>query len=110
MSHGQMAKVQLTSSTKTAAGPFAAVFHSNNHDWHAAPDPGVLPGEQVPPRGPFAYRSFSRRWEWLGWWQIGITFLITCYYVVIIGWVLSYVYYSFGTQWGADTNAFFFEE
>jgi neurotransmitter:Na+ symporter, NSS family len=59
---------------------------------------------------PFAYRSLARRWEWLGWWQIGVSFLIASYYMVVIGWVLSYVYFSFGTQWGADTNAFFFEE
>jgi NSS family neurotransmitter:Na+ symporter len=35
--------------------------------------------------------------------------LIITYYTVIIGWVISYIWYSFGTQWGDDTNAFFFE-
>ncbi|HSL01354.1 MAG TPA: sodium-dependent transporter [Rubrobacteraceae bacterium] len=59
---------------------------------------------------PFSYRSLSRRWEWLGWWQITVCFIIITYYIVIIGWVLSYIWYSIGTQWGSDTNAFFFEE
>ncbi|HZC02342.1 MAG TPA: sodium-dependent transporter, partial [Gammaproteobacteria bacterium] len=28
-------------------------------------------------------------------------------YMVIIGWVLAYLYYSIGTQWGSDTEGFF---
>lgn len=58
---------------------------------------------------PFAFRSISRRWEWLGWWQIAVAFFIVTYYIVIIGWVLSYIWFSFGTQWGDDTGAFFDE-
>ncbi|MGB3633411.1 MAG: sodium-dependent transporter [Rubrobacteraceae bacterium] len=56
---------------------------------------------------PFAFRAMSRKWEWLGWWQIGGSFVIMTYYIVIIGWVLSYCYYSFGTQWGSDPDTFF---
>ena len=56
---------------------------------------------------PVAYRSLSQRWEWLGWWQAAVTFFIGTYYMVIIGWVLAYLYYSFGTQWGSDTEGFF---
>lgn len=57
--------------------------------------------------GPFAYRSLSERWEWLGWWQVAVSFVISTYYMVILGWVLSYTYFSIGTQWGSDTEAFF---
>ncbi len=64
-------------------------------------------GHKYRSAAPFSYRSLSRRWEWLGWWQIGVSFVIMTYYIVIIGWVLSYVYYSFGTQWGSDPDAFF---
>ena len=60
--------------------------------------------------GPFAYRSLSRRWEWLGWWQALVAFVISTYYMVILGWVLSYTYFSLGTQWGSDTEGFFFGE
>jgi NSS family neurotransmitter:Na+ symporter len=66
-------------------------------------------GHKYRSAAPFSYRSLSRRWEWLGWWQISVSFFIITYYIVIIGWVLSYIWYSFGTQWGEDTNAFFFE-
>jgi NSS family neurotransmitter:Na+ symporter len=57
--------------------------------------------------GPFSFRAMARRWEWLGWWQVVGSFIIITYYIVIIGWVLSYTFYSIGTQWGSDTEAFF---
>lgn len=56
---------------------------------------------------PVAYRNLSQRWEWLGWWQAAVTFIIGTYYMVIIGWVLAYLYFSLGTQWGSDTEGFF---
>ncbi|MGI8650259.1 MAG: sodium-dependent transporter [Rubrobacter sp.] len=66
-------------------------------------------GHKYRSAAPFSYRSLSQRWEWLGWWQIGVAFFIITYYMVIIGWVLSYVYYSFGTRWGSDPDTFFNE-
>ena len=66
-------------------------------------------GHKYRSAAPFSYRSLSQRWEWLGWWQIAVSFFIITYYMVIIGWVLSYVYYSFGTQWGSDPDTFFNE-
>jgi neurotransmitter:Na+ symporter, NSS family len=59
--------------------------------------------------GPKAYRSIMRRWEWLGWWQLMVSFVVGTYYMVILGWALSYAYFAIGTRWGEDTNAFFFE-
>ncbi|TCJ18453.1 sodium-dependent transporter [Rubrobacter taiwanensis] len=59
--------------------------------------------------GPKAYRSIRERWEWLGWWQLAVSFVIATYYMVILGWALSYTYFAIGTQWGEDTDAFFFE-
>jgi NSS family neurotransmitter:Na+ symporter len=57
--------------------------------------------------GPVAYWNLSRRWEWVGWWQVAASFVISTYYMVILGWVLAYTYFSFGTQWGSDTEGFF---
>src|SRR5690625_1724096 len=59
---------------------------------------------------PFALRALSRRWEWLGWLQTGVAFVISTYYVIILAWCLSYVWFSFGQQWGSDTESFFFGE
>ncbi|MGF1470533.1 MAG: sodium-dependent transporter [Rubrobacteraceae bacterium] len=57
--------------------------------------------------GPRSYWNLSRRFEWVGWWQAAGSFIIITYYMVILGWVLAYTYYSFGTQWGSDTEGFF---
>jgi len=56
---------------------------------------------------PLAFRRLARRWEWIGWWQVAVAFVISTYYMVIIGWVLSYTWFSIGTQWGDDTEGFF---
>lgn len=52
--------------------------------------------------------SFMEKWEWLGWWQILIAFVISTYYVVVVGWTLSYIFISLKQGWGADPKAFFF--
>lgn len=57
--------------------------------------------------GPRTFWNLSRRWEWIGWWQVVVSFVISTYYMVILGWVLAYTYFSFGTQWGSDTERFF---
>jgi NSS family neurotransmitter:Na+ symporter len=56
---------------------------------------------------PATFHAISQRWEWLGWWQAAISFVISTYYIVILGWCLSFIWYSFGEQWGEDTGAFF---
>ncbi|MCS1351794.1 sodium-dependent transporter [Mechercharimyces sp. CAU 1602] len=59
---------------------------------------------------PLSYRRLSKNWEWLGWFQVLLSFVIVSYYMVIIGWALSYSYFSFGTKWGTDTESFFFND
>lgn len=56
---------------------------------------------------PFALRAINRRFEALGWFQVAVAFFITTYYMVVLAWCLSYLYYSFGQQWGDDTAGFF---
>jgi NSS family neurotransmitter:Na+ symporter len=50
----------------------------------------------------------SKKWEWLGWWQVLVAFIISVYYVVVIGWCLSYVGFGVTQAWGADPETFFF--
>ncbi|HZG58755.1 sodium-dependent transporter [Paenibacillus sp.] len=57
---------------------------------------------------PLALSRLSRRFEWLGWWQVMICFVITTFYVVVVAWSLSYFFYSFNLNWGTDTKAFLF--
>lgn len=66
-------------------------------------------GHRYQGAAPLVFRSLRRRVEWLGWWQVTIAFAIATYYVVIVGWVTSYLWYSVGTRWGRDTESFFLD-
>lgn len=63
-------------------------------------------GHRMQGSAPLSFRKLSRKWEWLGWWQTAIAFFILTYYIVIVGWAISFTYYSFGSQWGNDTKEF----
>ncbi|GAB7388805.1 sodium-dependent transporter [Bacillaceae bacterium] len=59
---------------------------------------------------PLTFYRMNPKTEWIGWWQLAICFVIATYYPVIIAWALSYSLFSFGQQWGADTESFLFED
>ncbi|MBI2975142.1 MAG: sodium-dependent transporter [Deltaproteobacteria bacterium] len=57
---------------------------------------------------PLAFARVRRRFEFGGWWMVSfVTFGILLYYCVVLGWCTNYFVYSFGLDWGADTQAFF---
>lgn len=58
---------------------------------------------------PVTWARINRRFEWIGWFQVMVSFIIGVYYFAIIVWVLSYVGFSFTTAWGSDPSAFFVE-
>jgi len=57
---------------------------------------------------PVALSRMNKKWEWLGWFQSAVAFFITVYYVAVVSWALSYVWFSFTQAWGTDTKSFFF--
>lgn len=59
-----------------------------------------------PPR---AFRTLSRAAQPLGWWQVGICFVIAAYYAVIIAWAVRYAFFSVDLTWGDDTEGFFLD-
>lgn len=59
---------------------------------------------------PLSFARMSRGAEWIGWWQVLISFVISCYYAVIIAWAGSYAWFSIGKQWGDDTQGFLLTE
>ena len=59
---------------------------------------------------PLSFARLRRGTEGLGWWQVGICFLIAIYYAVIIAWAVRYALFSIGSSWGDDPEAFFFGE
>ncbi len=58
---------------------------------------------------PVTWARMNRRFEWLGWFQVMIAFVIAVYYFAIIVWVVSYIGFSFTQAWGADPTTFFTE-
>jgi neurotransmitter:Na+ symporter, NSS family len=66
-------------------------------------------GHKMRGSAPASFASISKKWEWLGWWQIiFVMFGIVLYYSVVISWCLNYLFFSFNLSWGANTNNFFF--
>lgn len=58
---------------------------------------------------PVTWARMNRRFEWLGWFQVMIAFIIAVYYFAIVVWVVSYIGFSFTQAWGADPSSFFVE-
>ncbi len=56
---------------------------------------------------PLTFAKINPMWEWVGWWQVLVSFVISVYYVVIIGWAISFVYFSLSLAWGSDSVGFF---
>ncbi|GIN62086.1 transporter [Robertmurraya siralis] len=59
---------------------------------------------------PLTFARLNKKFEWLGWWQVAISFVIATYYSVIIAWALSFTVFSFDLKWGSDTEGFLFGE
>ncbi len=59
---------------------------------------------------PGAFKEISRKTEFVGWWPILLSFIIVCYYSVVLAWCLNYFIFSFkGTvPWDGDAKHFFF--
>ena len=43
---------------------------------------------------PDAFGRINRKYAFVGWWQIVLSFVIITYYAVILAWCLSFLYYS----------------
>ncbi|MCZ2810179.1 MULTISPECIES: sodium-dependent transporter [unclassified Modestobacter] len=59
---------------------------------------------------PLSFARLRRGTEGLGWWQVGICFVIAVYYAAVIAWALRYTFFSLDLAWGDDPEGFFFSE
>ncbi|MFP5218383.1 MAG: sodium-dependent transporter [Actinomycetes bacterium] len=59
---------------------------------------------------PLSFARLRRGAETLGWWQVGICFVIAVYYAAVIAWALRYMLFSLDQAWGSDPEGFFFGE
>ena len=56
---------------------------------------------------PLSFARLGRRAEGIGWWQVGICFVIAVYYAVVLAWAVRYVFFSIDQKWGTDPAGFF---
>ncbi len=59
---------------------------------------------------PLSFARLRRGAEGLGWWQVGICFVIAVYYAAVVAWALRYTFFSLDQAWGSDPEGFFFGE
>ena len=64
-------------------------------------------GHRFRASAPLAFRRLHPKTEWIGWWQMGISFVIAVYYAVILGWAMLYTFFSIDKAWGEDPATFF---
>ena len=56
-------------------------------------------GKKFQGGSPTAFASLNKRFEVLGWWALATSFIIICYYAVVMSWVLDYIIYSVTLPW-----------
>ena len=64
-------------------------------------------GHRARASSPLAFRRLNRKTEFIGWWHMGINFVIAIYYAAIVAWSLRYMVFSFTNEWGDNPKAFF---
>ncbi|GGG55018.1 sodium-dependent transporter [Kocuria dechangensis] len=67
-------------------------------------------GHRFRASAPLAFRRLHPKTEWIGWWQMGISFVIAVYYAVILGYAMLYTTFSFSKAWGDDPGTFFLSD
>lgn len=67
-------------------------------------------GHKMKGGAPLTFAKMNRKFEWLGWWQALISFVIATYYVAVIGWAISYFFFSFTLSWSGEPVNFFVGE
>ncbi len=59
---------------------------------------------------PLAFRRVKKGFEPLGWWQVGVCYVIATYYAAVIAWAAAYTFYAATQAWGDDAIGFFVGE
>lgn len=64
-------------------------------------------GHRYQASAPLTFRRIRKGFEPLGWWQVGICFVIAAYYAVVVAWAIAYAFYAVTQAWGDDAVGFF---
>lgn len=64
-------------------------------------------GHKFQAGAPTSLGKVKKGWEGLGWWAVGVSFVIVTYYAVIMAWVFDYLWHSISLAWGDAPTDFF---
>ena len=67
-------------------------------------------GHRLRGAAPTVFRRIHKRAEILGWFKVGVSFVILTYYAVIIAWAARYAIFSFTLAWGEDPATFLMKD
>lgn len=52
-------------------------------------------GHLMQQAAPNAFKHIGRKWEFVGWWPVVLSFIIVTYYAAVLAWCVNYLVYSF---------------
>ena len=55
-----------------------------------------------------SFAAIKRKFSTIGWWALFTSFIVISYYAVVMAWSIIYFFVSFGVQWSADPENYFF--
>lgn len=64
-------------------------------------------GKKTNQAAPGAFAAIHPRLEWLGWFAVGVGFIICSYYSAIMSYCINYLGFSFSLAWGDNPATFF---
>lgn len=67
-------------------------------------------GQRFQGSAPLALFRVNKKFEWVGWWALGVCAVIAIYYAVIMAWCWNYIVFSLNQAWGADADSFFYRQ
>lgn len=65
-------------------------------------------GKKFQAGAPTAFGRIKKSFEGLGWWALATSFIIVCYYTVILAWSFNYMWASVKMAWAGDAAGYFF--
>lgn len=48
---------------------------------------------------PGSFAKIGKKWEWVGWWPVFVSFFLNTYYVIIMSWAVCYMGFSLFLSW-----------
>lgn len=65
-------------------------------------------GKKFQSGAPTAFGKIHKAGEGLGWWALSSSFVIVCYYAVVLAWTLNYIWASLSVAWKEGASSYFF--